>query len=112
MGADQARLGALQVGEARPPHQRAIAENPEVLGGVIDAHHPSITTKSPICRSYGQNGAATEHSTSERPHSTASTWAGCSESRACRSRSTIDASIRACATPPAMAGLRAIGPGG
>src|SRR5215468_6028792 len=83
MGADQARLGALQVGEARPPHQRAIAENPEVLGGVIDAHHPSITTKSPICRSYGQNGAAREDSTSERPYSAASTWVGRGEFRAC-----------------------------
>src|SRR5262249_56636925 len=53
-------LGGLRGGKAGPPHQRAIAENPEVLGGVIDAHHPSITTKSPICRSYGQNGAAGE----------------------------------------------------
>src|SRR5215510_13311119 len=104
MGADQARLRALQVGEARPPHQRAIAENPEVLGGVIDAHHPSITTKSPICRSYGQNGAAGEGSTSERPYSAASTWVGAWRIQSVSS-STIDASIRACATPPTMAGL-------
>ena len=44
MGADQPRLHAFDKVEARPPHQRAIAEHPEIAGGRIGEgiHCPDI----------------------------------------------------------------------
>jgi hypothetical protein len=38
MKPDDARRHALDMGEARPPHQGAIAEHPKVLGQVIETH--------------------------------------------------------------------------
>ena len=36
VGADQSRIAALEEFEIRPPHQRAIAENPEIAAALMD----------------------------------------------------------------------------
>ncbi len=50
MGADQPCLDLLQKLKARPPHQRAIAENPDVCEILRRVHWSFITMKSCPCR--------------------------------------------------------------
>src|SRR5262245_43888585 len=79
MGADQLGIEALQEFEAGPPHQRAIAEDPEASGGGIgrQAHAgPKPETAWRSKRTGMDKVAAREKSlptTSETPHSAAST---------------------------------------
>src|SRR5262245_39765888 len=82
MGADQPRLDPLQKLKAWPPHQRAIAKNPDICGVGGRVHLPFITTKRRICRNKaGMDKARVleKDSSSETPYSPASSCAGTAE---------------------------------